>query len=253
MIKEGDLIYLYKDSRRNYLLVVHKGEFHTDKGYIKMEEVIGKNFGDGVYTNLKEAFYILRPTLYEMIMKINRKTQIIYPKDAAIILTKATIFPGARVIEVGVGSGAFTSALAYFVRPNGRVYSYERRRDLLDNAIRNVRKNGLLDFVEFKHREVISSFDEKDVDFVMIDIGSPWELIEAAYSALKGGHRIASICPTYEQLTHTVFALEKQGFSNIETFEVLVRRILVRPNRTRPEQQMPSHTGFLVLASKIAK
>jgi len=253
MIKEGDLVYLYKDPRRNYLLTAKRGEFHTDKGYIKVEDVIGRDFGEVVYTNLKEAFYILRPTLYEMIMKINRKTQIIYPKDAAVILTKATIFPGAKVIDVGAGSGAFTSALAHFVKPDGKVYAYERRKDLLENAIKNVKKNGLSDFVEFKYREVISGFDEKNVDFVMIDIGSPWELIEAAYSALKGGHRIASICPTYEQLTHTVFALEKHGFSNIETLEVLVRRILVRPNRTRPEQQMPSHTGFLVLASKITK
>ena len=85
---------------------------------------------------------------------------------------------------------------------------------------------------------------------MMIDIGSPWELIDAANKSLKGGARLASICPTYEQLTKTVFSLEEKGFVNIETMEVLVRKILVRRGKTRPEQRMPSHTGWLVFGTK---
>ena len=184
-------------------------------------------------------------------MKVKRQTQILYPKDIGMILTKAHIFPGAKVIESGVGSGALTTALANFIRPDGRVYSYERSEEFLKNAKKNLEKNGLAPWVEFNHCEVTDEFQQKDADFVMIDIGSPWQLIDAAYKSLKGGCRLATICPTFEQLTKTVFTLEEKSFINIETMEILVRKILVRRGKTRPEQRMPSHTGWLVFATKV--
>ncbi|MFA5008699.1 MAG: tRNA (adenine-N1)-methyltransferase [Candidatus Omnitrophota bacterium] len=253
MINEGDLVYLYKDEKRNYLIKIQGGRLHTDLGYLELKEIIGKEFGQKIDTNLKHAFYILRPDLHEMVMKVKRKTQILYPKDIGMILTKANIFPGARVIESGAGSGALTTALANFIRPNGRVYSYDRNEEFLENAKKNIAKYGLSEWVEFKLREVTDSYDEEEVDFVMIDIGSQWELIDAAYKALKGGARLASICPTFEQLTRTVFTLEERGFINIESMEILVRKILVRRGKTRPEQRIPSHTGWLVFATKIFK
>ncbi len=253
MINEGALVYLYKDERRNYLIKIQGGRLHTDLGYLELKDIIGKEFGQKIETNLKHAFYILRPDLHEMVMKVKRKTQILYPKDIGIILTKANIFPGARVIESGAGSGALTTALANFVRPSGRVFSYDRNAEFLENARKNIEKNGLSEWVEFKLREVTDSYDEEEVDFVMIDIGSQWDLIDAAHKALKGGSRLATICPTFEQLTKTVFALEEKGFINIETEEILVRKILVRRGKTRPEQRIPSHTGWLVFASKIYK
>lgn len=251
MIKEGDLVFLYKDEKRNFLMKVQGGRLHTDFGFIELKDIIGKEFGQKIDTSLGHPFYILRPYLYEMIMKIKRKTQILYPKDIGTILTKANIFPGARVIESGAGSGALTTALANFVRPTGKVYSYERNEEFLENAKKNLEKYGLSEWVEFKLREVTDEYDEKEVDFVMIDIGSQWDLIDAAYKSLKGGARLAAICPTFEQLTKTVFTLEEKGFINIETVEVFVRHILVRRGKTRPEQQMPSHTGWLVFATKI--
>ena len=251
MIKQGDLIFLYNDEKRNFLIKAEEKTLHTDKGFLKIDSLIGREFGEKIETNLGIPFYALRPYLYELIMKVRRKTQILYPKDIGMILTRGNIFPGARVIESGIGSGALTTALANFVRPNGRVYSYERNKEFLDNAKKNLEKNGLSDWVEFKHREITDEFDEKEADFVMIDIGSPWELIDAAYKSLKGGARLATICPTFEQLTRAVFTLEEKGFVNIETMEILVRRILVRRGKTRPEQRMPSHTGWLVFATKI--
>ncbi|MFA7676555.1 MAG: tRNA (adenine-N1)-methyltransferase [Candidatus Omnitrophota bacterium] len=251
MVKENDLIFLYGDERRNFLLKPEKKRLHTDKGYLDLESLIGKRFGEKVETNLGAAFYILRPYLYEMIMKVRRKTQILYPKDIGMILTRACIFPGAKVIECGIGSGALTTALANFVRPSGKVYSYERNEEFLKNAEKNLKKNGLNDWVEFNHCEIFDEFPQKCVDFVMIDIGSQWELIEAAYKSLKGGARLATICPNFEQLTKTVFNLEEKGFINIESMEIFVRNILVRRGKTRPEQRMPSHTGWLVFATKI--
>ncbi|MCM8819632.1 MAG: tRNA (adenine-N1)-methyltransferase [Candidatus Omnitrophica bacterium] len=253
MIKEKDLVFLYKDESRNFLVKAGPGQLHTDLGYIELKDIVGKEFGQGIVTNLGEIFYILQPHLYEKIMKIKRQTQILYPKDIGLILIYANIFPGARVIECGSGSGSLTTALANFVRPTGKVYSYEKNIKFLENAKKNVQRYGLEEYVEFKLKEVIDKFDEADVDFVMIDIGSPWELINAAYDALKGGARLSAICPTFEQLTKTVFTLEEKGFTNIEALEVLVRKILVRRGKTRPQQRMPSHTGWLVFASKIIK
>ena len=251
MVKENDLVFLYHDDKRNFLLKVTKQTLHTDKGFLKLIDLVGKQFGQRVETNLGIPFYILRPYLYEMIMKVRRKTQILYPKDIGMIISRANIFPGAKVIESGIGSGALTTALANFVRPNGKVHSYERNEEFLANAKKNLEKNGLAEWVEFNHYEVSDEFPEKEADFIMIDIGSPWELIDAAYKSLKGGSRLATICPTYEQLTKTVFTLEEKGLINIETMEILVRRILVRRGKTRPEQRMPSHTGWLVFATKI--
>jgi len=253
MVKQGDLIFLYNDDKRNFLIKVEEKTLHTDKGFLKVASLIGRKFGEKVETNLGIPFYILRPYLYELIMKVRRKTQILYPKDIGMILTRGNIFPGAKVIESGIGSGALTTALANFVRPNGRVYSYERNEEFLNNARKNLEKNGLGEWVEFKHQEITDEFDEKEADFIMIDIGSPWELIDAAYKSLKGGSRLATICPTFEQLTKTVFTLEEKGFINIETMEILVRRILVRRGKTRPEQRMPSHTGWLVFATKVER
>ncbi len=251
MVKQGDLIFLYNDDKRNFLIKAEEKTLHTDKGFLKVDSLIGRKFGEKVETNLGVPFYILRPYLYELIMKVRRKTQILYPKDIGMILTRGNIFPGARVIESGIGSGALTTALANFVRPNGHVYSYERNEEFLNNAKKNLEKNGLSEWVEFKHQEITNEFDEKEADFIMIDIGSPWELIDAAYNSLKGGSRLATICPTFEQLTKTVFTLEEKGFVNIETMEILLRRILVRRGKTRPELRMPSHTGWLVFATKI--
>ncbi len=251
MIKDNELILLYNDAKRNFLVKVSDKRFHTDKGHIELSLLKDKNFGDTVKTNLNEQFYILKPCLNDLIMKIRRETQIIYPKDVGMILLKSGIFPGAKVVECGTGSGGLTIAIATFIQPTGRIYTYEKRKKFLENSKKNIEKYGLDKYVEFKVKEIEGRFDETDVDFVMIDIGSPWKLIDAAYKSLKPAGRFATICPTFEQLTQTVFSLEEKGFVNIETLEILTRRILVRKGKTRPEQRIPSHTGFLVFATKI--
>lgn len=252
MLKENDLVLLYYDEHRTFLIPLQNNTFHTDKGTIDLREVIGKrNFGDCILTNLNEPFYLLQPVLYDLVMKVKRQTQIMYPKDIGIILMKSHIYPGARVIEVGCGSGALTTALAYHLRPSGKVYAYEKREEFVENARKNVKKNGLEAWVEFKHKLVVDGFDEQEADFIMIDMPTPWELIPAAYASLKSGCSLSLICPTFDQLIRSVTSLKENKFTHIETLEVFTRRILVREGRTRPEQRIPSHTGFLVFAVKV--
>lgn len=251
MINEGDLILLWKDERHNYLMKAQKGRFHCDKGYIDTDQFIGKDYGECVKTSLGSGFYLLKPNLSDMVMNLKRLTQILYPKDIGYLLMKANLFPGAIAIESGIGSGALTTAMANFIRPTGKVISYERNEEFIKNSRKNLEKNGLLEFVEIKHREVTDSYDETNVDFVMIDIGNQWDLVPAAHKALKGGCYMATICPTFDQLTQTVFKMEGVGFVNIETVEIQVRRILVRRGKTRPEQHMPCHTGFMVFGAKV--
>ena len=152
-----------------------------------------------------------------------------------------------------MGSGSLTTALSTFVGAEGKIYCYERSPEFANNSRKNLDKFGIGKNVEIKLGEIMpdGEFDVKNVDFVMIDIGSQWDLVPAAYKSLKGGCQMATICPTYDQLTKTVFTMEETGFINIETIEIQVRRILVRRGKTRPEQHMPCHTGFLVFGTKI--
>ncbi len=251
MIKENELVLLYREKKKSYLVEAKRRKFNTDQGIIELEEILSKNWGETIKTHKGFTFYVLKPTLEDLIMRsVKRRTQIIYPKDASLIIISSGIKPGDKVIEVGTGSGAFTIALAYFLRPEGMVYSYEKRKEFLDNARKNIERSGLSKYVALKHKEVKDEFDEKDVDFAMLDLPTPWELLPAAKKALKNGSRCASILPTINQVEKFVFALQDEGFVNIKTVECLVRKILVRKNMTRPEQLMHSHTGFIILATK---
>jgi tRNA (adenine57-N1/adenine58-N1)-methyltransferase catalytic subunit len=253
MIQEGDLILLFKDEKHTYLQKLQKGRIHNDLGFIETADIIGKEYGDVIRTSLGYAFYILKPTIFDKSMMLKRMTQILYPKEIGLVLVKANIFPGAICIECGMGSGSLTTALSTFVGSEGKIYCYERAPEFANNSRKNLDKFGLGKNVEIKLGEILpdGEFDVKNVDFVMIDIGSQWDLVPAAYKSLKGGCQMATICPTYDQLTKTVFTMEEIGFINIETIEIQVRRILVRRGKTRPEQHMPCHTGFLVFGTKI--
>lgn len=257
MLKPNDLILLYHNETAKYLITLPEdGEFQTHKGIIKLSEILQKDYGDEISTHKGEKFYILKPTIADIEMKVKRTTTIVYPKDAGLMLLKTHIFPGAKVVEVGTGSGALTILLANFVRPNGIVYSYEIREDFLGNAKENVKRAGLETNVIFHHRDVLKEgFLEEDdsIDSVYIDLPEPWEIIKEAHRILKGGHSLVSLSPNVEQIQKTFRTLELIGFTRIKVYEILEREILVRYSGTRPKEFSITHTAYLLFANKINK
>jgi len=250
-IKTGDHVLIISPDEKTFLVTVTEDKkMGTHKGELLLGDCIGKSFGERIYSNLDHPFLLLEPTLEDKMMKVKRHTQIIYPKDAAFMILKTGIQSGMRVVECGAGSGSLTMALANAVAPNGMVYTYDVREKHLENARMNIENAGYSDYVEFKLRQVQEGFDEEGVDVVILDLPSPWDGIASAAKALRGGGRIASLSPTYNQVEKCVENLEKHGFVYIETLELLLRYMQVSAGKTRPVDRMVSHTGFLTFGRK---
>ena len=251
-IKTGDHVLIISPDEKTFLVTVSEGKkMGTHKGEINLGECIGKSFGERIYSNLGHPFLLLEPTLEDKMMKVKRHTQIIYPKDAAYMILKTGIQSGMRVVECGAGSGSLTMALANAVAPGGMVYTYDVREKHLENARMNIENAGYSEYVEFKLRQAQEGFDEEDVDVVILDLPSPWDGIASAAKSLRGGGRIASLSPTFNQVEKCVENLEKHGFVYIETLELLLRYLQVSTGKTRPVDRMVSHTGFLTFGRKL--
>ena len=248
---EGDYILLYLTQRKTYLVKVEAGKsFHTHKGFIKFDDLIGKEYGSKVPSSLGVEFAVLKPLLRDFVMKSVRKTQITYPKDIALIVMFSGIGPGSRVVEAGTGTGALTTALAHYAKPDGKVYSYEIREEFLRTAEKNLKRAGLIDFVELKNKDVTAGIDESDIDSVILDLATPWLVVSHAYDALKPCGTIVSFSPTIDQVVKTVEALNEKGFVDIETVECLMRGMQIERGKTRPQTLMTGHTGYITFARK---
>jgi tRNA (adenine57-N1/adenine58-N1)-methyltransferase catalytic subunit len=253
-ICEGDYVILYLDVRRTYMVRVELGKtFHTHKGFLKLDDLVGIAFGETVRTSLGVDFTVLQPLLTDYIMKSSRKTQITYPKDAALIVMFSGIGSGSRVIESGTGTGALTTALAHCVKPNGRVYSYELREEFQKAAEKNLRRAALLEFVELKSGDATMGFAERDVDAVILDLAVPWLVVPHAYEALKPSGTVVSFSPTMDQVVKATEALKEHNFVCIETVECLMRGMQVERGKTRPQTLMTGHTGYITYARKALK
>ena len=253
-IREDDYILLYLSQRKTYLVKVEAGKsFHTHKGFIKFDDLIGKKYGSTVLSSLGVEFTALKPLLRDYVMKSVRRTQITYPKDIALIVMFSGIGPGSRVVEAGTGTGALTTALAHYVKPGGRVYSYEIREEFLKTAEKNLKRAELIDFAELRNKDITTGIDESDVDAVVLDLATPWLVVPHAYNALKPSATIVSFSPTIDQVVKTVEALEENGFVDIETVECLMRGMQIERGKTRPQTLMTGHTGYITVARKTIK
>jgi len=252
-LKEGDYVLLLTPDEKSYLVEIKDLNFHTHKDYLNLKELIGKNYGETIFGKKGEKFYLLKPTIYDFLMKIERITQIVYPKDIGYILLKLDIGPGKTILECGGGSGALTSAFAYMVGEEGKVISYEKEAKFQEVAQKNLKKLGISHRVIFKNVEVLEGFEEKEVDAVFLDLKTPWDLIKGAWEALKSGHPLGILVPTANQVSKCLSEIEKYPFVDVEVVEILLRKYKTNPERFRPEDRMVAHTGYLIFAKKISE
>lgn len=254
IINEGDIVLLHLTRKRSYLVKVEKGErLHTDKGYINLESLIGEKYGTRILSNLNIKFAVLEPTVRDFTFKTKRKTQILYPKDIALIVMASGIGPGSHVVEAGTGAGALTTALAFYVKPEGRVYSYDIRLEFQQLALRNLQRAHVEKYVELRNLDVTLGICERNVDSVILDLATPWLVIPHAYTALKGSGTLVSFSPTIDQVVKTVEALGENEFVYIDTFECMMRGMQVKRGKTRPQTLMTGHTGYITNARKAVR
>ncbi|MDD3791865.1 MAG: tRNA (adenine-N1)-methyltransferase [Candidatus Bathyarchaeota archaeon] len=252
LITDGDYVLIYLDSRRTYMIKIEAGKtFHTHKGYLKLDEIIGKEYGEPIKSSLGVTFTTLKPILTDYIMKSGRNTQIVYPKDAALIVMFSGIGPGSRIVESGTGTGALTTALAHYVGSTGKVYTYELRSEFQKNAAKNLQRSKLIDNVELKSGDITMGIEEQDLDAIILDLAVPWLVIPHAFKALKPSGVLVSFSPTIDQVVRTTEALRENGFVFIETVECMMRTMQVERGKTRPQTLMTGHTGYITHARKI--
>jgi tRNA (adenine57-N1/adenine58-N1)-methyltransferase len=250
--QEDDLVLLIGPRGKRAIIRLQAGASqHTHAGVIQHDTLIGQPLGRQVESHLGKPFLALEPSTHDLMMNVRRNTQIIYPKEAGYILLKMSVYGGQRVIEAGSGSGALTLALGRAVAPGGRVYSYESRPEMQRNAVRNLKRVGLADYVEFKTQDIAEGFDETDADALFLDVRTPWDYLRQARLALKDGGFFGALVPTTNQVSNLVAGLEGHHFGDIDVEELLLRPYKPVPARLRPADTMVGHTGYLIFARKI--
>jgi len=246
----GDRVLLVDAKRRRHLVTLEPGgEFHSHTGVLRHDELIGLPEGVTVRTTMGARLVALRPTLAEYVLEMPRGAQVIYPKDLGPILVLADVFPGARVVESGVGSGALTMALLRAVGPTGSVVGYEVRADFAERARRNV--EGMLGAdlpLSVEVRDTYEGIDEKDLDRVLLDLPEPWRVVKHAAGALRPGGILLAYLPTIGQVAQLHEEIGASAFGMAQTLEVLQRTWHVEGQSVRPDHRMVAHTGFLTTA-----
>jgi tRNA (adenine57-N1/adenine58-N1)-methyltransferase len=249
-LKAGELVMLLDAKQRRYLITLTPGkEFHSHAGYIGHDEMIGSEEGTTIRSTRGASYTVLRPTLAEFVLKMPRGAQVIYPKDLGPLLMLADIYPGVRVFESGVGSGALSMTM---LRAGAEIVGYELREEFAERAAANVEKylgSAALDRYEVELRDSYEGIDGV-YDRIVLDLPEPWNVVPHATQALRRGGIIVSYSPSIVQVTQFREALEKHGFILAESLEVLNRGWHIEGQAVRPDHRMVAHTGFLTTARR---
>lgn len=252
----GDRVQLTDAKGRLYTVLLEPGkEFHTHRGAIRHDDLIGAAEGSLVYSTNGTPYLALRPLLIDYVLSMPRGAAVIYPKDAAQIVHEGDMFPGARVLEAGAGSGALTCSLLRAVGPQGAVVSYEIRSDHAEHAVRNVERffgevpaNWSLTVGD------VADYQGEQVDRVVLDMLAPWDALPTVARALVPGGVLIVYVATVTQLSKVVEALrEQQCWTEPRSWESMVRGWHVVGLAVRPEHRMQGHTAFLVSARRLAE
>jgi tRNA (adenine57-N1/adenine58-N1)-methyltransferase catalytic subunit len=245
----GERILLFDAKGRRYLVNLEVGgEFHTHSGPVFHDTVIGVEEGSEVRSARGARYTAVRPTLAEVVLKMPRGAQVVYPKDLGPILIMADIFPGARVFESGLGSGALSMTL---LRAGAVITGYELRSDFAARAQANVAGflgRSALERYHVELRDAYDGIDGSDLDRVVLDLPEPWRMVKPSEEALRPGGILVSYLPTIGQVSSLRDALDRSGFGMAETIEVLQRTWHVEGQSVRPDHRMVAHTGFLTSA-----
>jgi tRNA (adenine57-N1/adenine58-N1)-methyltransferase len=249
---EGERVLLLDNKKRRYLVTLEAGaEFHSHAGYVPHADLIGAPEGVTVSSTLGARFLAIRPTLADFVLKMPRGAQVIYPKDLGPILMLADIFPGARVLESGVGSGALSMTL---LRAGADLTGYELREDFAARAQKNVAAflgTEAAERYRVEVRDTYAGIDLTGLDRIVLDLPEPWQVVKHAERALRPGGILVAYTPTIVQATQLREALAGSGFAMEETMEVLNRTWHIDGLSVRPDHRMVAHTGFLTHARLI--
>ena len=250
-IKEGNHILLYQDSRRQWITTASKQRFHTHKGYVDLDKLLGMRYGEVVKTSKGLTLSVFKPRIMDMVLSFDRPTQILYPKDIAYAIYQLGLRPRDTVLEVGTGSGAMTVSIAQAVWPDGHVHTYEMRPEFAEAAKINIAKTGLGDVITQHLKDPSEDFDERNVAAVVVDLGDPWKMAGPAYRSLMPGGMLAAFTPTTNQLEKLVASLRENGFLVVESVELMLREIRGESGKVRPETRMIGHTAYITIARKV--
>jgi tRNA (adenine57-N1/adenine58-N1)-methyltransferase len=262
IFQSGERVHLIDKKERAYAVTLKAGEIFQHSGdRIPHNDIIGKPDGTVVRFSNGKLMVAVHPTLAEYTLKMPRGAQVIYPKDLAVIPMWADIYPGARVFEAGVGSGALTMALLRAVGDRGCVVSYEMREDFADTATKNIERfmgkvpNHFLKILDaYQGIEIGEGTSSWMFDRVVLDLPEPWRVVPHAARALRSGGLYLSYVPTVPQVMQTVQALEQSRvFTMVQNFETLLRTWNIKGRSVRPDHRMVAHSGFITVARKVEK
>lgn len=251
-LTDGELVLLVDRKDRRYLVRLEPGgEFHSHAGLLAHDELIGGPAGVTVKSTGGATYLVVRPTLSDFILKMPRGAQVIYPKDIGPIMMLADIFPGARVFESGLGSGALSTAL---LRAGAEIFGYELREDFASKATKNVATFLGDDALERYHVELRDAYEGVDVtgiDRAILDLPEPWQVIPHLTEALRPGGVIVAYTPSILQAVRVRRTLDEGPYALAATTEVLNRGWHIDGHAVRPDHRMVAHTGFLTHARRV--
>src|SRR5580692_5902113 len=252
VLKVGERVMLIDAKDRHYLITLREGaEFHTHAGIVQHDDVIGALEGSLIRGSTERSFLALRPTLSDVVLKMPRGAQVIYPKDLGTILMQADVGPGMRVLEAGVGSGALSMTL---LRAGALITGYEIREDFALQATKNVHDMLGTDVAyDVQIRDVTMGLDETDLDRIILDMPEPWDVVKHAEGALRPGGILLAYLPTINQTQLLRETLRHHSFGLEETVEILRRTWHIDGRSVRPDHRMVAHTGFITSARRLVK